>query len=37
MHWSLLEELAKSETESIIGRPDISQPACTALQISLVV
>jgi myxalamid-type polyketide synthase MxaE and MxaD len=36
MPWSLLEELNKSETESIISRPDISQPACAALQISLV-
>lgn len=36
MDWSLLGELAKSEAESIISRPDISQPACAALQISLV-
>jgi acyl transferase domain-containing protein len=33
--WSLIEELAKSETDSNINRVDVSQPACTALQISL--
>jgi acyl transferase domain-containing protein len=34
MQWSLLEELSKSETESIINKPEISQTACIALQIS---
>eukprot|EP00026_Physarum_polycephalum_P000042 Phypoly_transcript_00042.p1 GENE.Phypoly_transcript_00042~~Phypoly_transcript_00042.p1 ORF type:complete len:1769 (+),score=236.41 Phypoly_transcript_00042:758-5308(+) len=36
MQWSLLDELAKPESESKLGRPEIAQPACTALQISLV-
>ena len=34
--WSLLAELEKSEGCSIIDNPNISQPACTALQIALV-
>jgi acyl transferase domain-containing protein/NADPH:quinone reductase-like Zn-dependent oxidoreductase/surfactin synthase thioesterase subunit/NAD(P)-dependent dehydrogenase (short-subunit alcohol dehydrogenase family)/ubiquinone/menaquinone biosynthesis C-methylase UbiE len=34
--WSLLEELAKDEATSRVHEPDISQPACCALQIALV-
>lgn len=34
--WSLIAELEKSEECSLVDRPSISQPACTALQIALV-
>lgn len=34
--WDLLEELESPETESRINEPQISQPACTAVQIALV-
>lgn len=34
--WSLLEELSKDEKTSIVGAAHISQPACTAIQLSLV-
>ncbi|KAL2061047.1 hypothetical protein VTL71DRAFT_9099 [Oculimacula yallundae] len=34
--WSLMSELLKDETESIINLPKISQPLCTALQVALV-
>ncbi|KAI0377914.1 hypothetical protein F5Y04DRAFT_284381 [Hypomontagnella monticulosa] len=34
--WNLLEELESSETESRINEPQISQPACTAIQVALV-
>ena len=34
--WSLIEELEKPQADSLIGIPQISQPACTALQIALV-
>ena len=34
--WSLEEELAKPQTETRINDPNISQPACTAIQIGLV-
>jgi len=36
LNWSLLEELSKDEASSRIHQPDISQPACCALQIALV-
>ena len=35
--WSLTEELDKGEDESRIDDAEISQPACTALQIALVI
>ncbi|KAL7625246.1 hypothetical protein AAE478_004461 [Parahypoxylon ruwenzoriense] len=34
--WDLLEELEASESESRINEPQISQPACTAVQVALV-
>ncbi|KAI0884321.1 uncharacterized protein GGS22DRAFT_194853 [Annulohypoxylon maeteangense] len=34
--WDLLEELGASEAESRINEPQISQPACTAIQVALV-
>ncbi|KAI2466075.1 hypothetical protein F4781DRAFT_434797 [Annulohypoxylon bovei var. microspora] len=34
--WDLLEELDASETESRINEPQISQPACTVVQVALV-
>ena len=34
--WSLLNELLKDKTSSIVDFPRISQPLCTALQIALV-
>ncbi|KAI0896065.1 hypothetical protein F4806DRAFT_502417 [Annulohypoxylon nitens] len=34
--WDLLEELEASEKESRINEPQISQPACTAVQVALV-
>ena len=34
--WNLIEVLSQNEKESIIDRSDVSQPACTALQIALV-
>ena len=34
--WSLIAELEKVEEDSLIHQPNISQPACTALQIALV-
>ena len=34
--WSLIDELEKSQEDSIINSARISQPACTALQIALV-
>lgn len=34
--WSLMSEFLKDEAESIINLPKISQPLCTALQVSLV-
>lgn len=34
--WSLEEELSRSESESRIGRSEISQPSTTAVQIALV-
>ncbi|KAI1114223.1 ketoacyl-synt-domain-containing protein [Nemania sp. NC0429] len=34
--WSLLEELSKDEKTSVVGAAHISQPACTAIQLSLV-
>ena len=34
--WDLLEELHKDETISQINSSDVSQPACTAIQIALV-
>ncbi|KAG4435104.1 hypothetical protein IFR05_009413 [Cadophora sp. M221] len=34
--WSLMSELLKDESESIINLPKISQPLCTALQVALV-
>ncbi|KAI1100274.1 hypothetical protein F4804DRAFT_54093 [Jackrogersella minutella] len=34
--WNLLEELDASEADSRINEPQISQPACTAVQIALV-
>ncbi|KAI1138623.1 hypothetical protein F5Y05DRAFT_418859 [Hypoxylon sp. FL0543] len=34
--WDLLEELAASEAQSRINEPQISQPACTAIQVALV-
>ncbi|KAL9107660.1 MAG: hypothetical protein Q9227_007467 [Pyrenula ochraceoflavens] len=34
--WSLLEELMKSERDSRVDDPIISQPACTAVQIALI-
>ncbi|KAI1133192.1 putative polyketide synthase [Nemania abortiva] len=36
-NWSLMEELAKNEDESRINDARISQPACTAIQLALVV
>lgn len=34
--WSLAEELAKPSDDSRINEPEISQPACTAVQLALV-
>lgn len=34
--WKLTDVLSQSESESIIDRSDVSQPACTALQVALV-
>ncbi|QUC17465.1 uncharacterized protein UV8b_01706 [Ustilaginoidea virens] len=34
--WSLTEELSKSEADSLVNDAEISQPACTAVQIALV-
>ncbi|KAI1102916.1 putative polyketide synthase [Jackrogersella minutella] len=34
--WSLMEELAKDKTTSRINEPELSQPICTAVQLSLV-
>ena len=34
--WSAVEELGKSEDESLIAKPEFSQPLCTVLQIALV-
>jgi malonyl CoA-acyl carrier protein transacylase len=34
--WSLIEELVKPRELSLIDKPHVSQPACTALQIALV-
>ncbi|KAI1341909.1 hypothetical protein F5Y15DRAFT_351197 [Xylariaceae sp. FL0016] len=34
--WDLLEELSKSQEESRVNEPQISQPACTAIQVALV-
>ncbi|THW23325.1 putative polyketide synthase [Aureobasidium pullulans] len=34
--WSLKEELAKSSSDSRINEAEISQPACTAIQLALV-
>lgn len=34
--WSLIDELEKSQENSIINSAHVSQPACTALQIALV-
>lgn len=34
--WDLLEELEASESESRVNEPQISQPACTAVQVALV-
>ena len=34
--WSLVEELEKDENCSMISKPHISQPACTAVQMALV-
>ena len=34
--WSLITELEKSEGDSSVDSPSISQPACTALQIAMV-
>lgn len=34
--WDLAEELAKSQTDSRVNEPQISQPACTAVQVGLV-
>lgn len=34
--WSLIDELDKAQELSMIDRPYVSQPACTALQIALV-
>lgn len=33
--FSLIEELKKGKEESIVGKPHISQPACTAVQLAL--
>lgn len=33
--FSLIEELKKGKDESIVGKPHISQPACTAVQLGL--
>lgn len=35
-NWSLVDEIEKSKDHSLVDRPYISQPACTALQIALV-
>ncbi|KAF2637935.1 ketoacyl-synt-domain-containing protein [Massarina eburnea CBS 473.64] len=34
--WSLLEEIAKAESDTRVNEPELSQPICTALQIALV-
>ncbi|KAI1084243.1 hypothetical protein F5B20DRAFT_576378 [Whalleya microplaca] len=34
--WDLLQELSASEAESRVNEPQVSQPACTAVQIALV-
>ncbi|KAI1776279.1 hypothetical protein F4818DRAFT_375622 [Hypoxylon cercidicola] len=34
--WDLLEQLEASESESRVNEPQISQPACTAVQVALV-
>ncbi|KAI0009602.1 hypothetical protein F4779DRAFT_581698 [Xylariaceae sp. FL0662B] len=34
--WDLLQELSAAETESRVNEPQISQPACTAVQVALV-
>ncbi|KAI1376577.1 hypothetical protein F4677DRAFT_418954 [Hypoxylon crocopeplum] len=34
--WDLLEELEATESESRVNEPQISQPACTAVQVALV-
>ena len=34
--WSLLDEIKKDDDSSMISKPHISQPACTAVQIALV-
>ena len=34
--WSLVDEIEKDERCSMIGKPHISQPACTAVQMALV-
>lgn len=36
MDWSLIDELAKSEEDSLINTPEVAHPASTAIQISLV-
>ncbi|KAI0020462.1 hypothetical protein F4780DRAFT_373288 [Xylariomycetidae sp. FL0641] len=34
--WDLIEELGKSQADSRVNEPQISQPACTAVQVALV-
>ncbi|KAI1813639.1 hypothetical protein GGS20DRAFT_469502 [Poronia punctata] len=34
--WDLVEELGKSQADSRVNEPQISQPACTAVQVGLV-
>ena len=34
--WSLIDEIKKNKSSSMIDKPHISQPACTALQMALV-
>ncbi|RSL50081.1 hypothetical protein CEP54_012120 [Fusarium duplospermum] len=35
-HWNLMSELSKGPEDTRINEPELSQPACTALQIALV-
>ncbi|KAI1330639.1 hypothetical protein F5Y16DRAFT_339584 [Xylariaceae sp. FL0255] len=34
--WDLIEELSKSQADSRVNEPQVSQPACTAVQVGLV-
>ncbi|KAJ3460440.1 hypothetical protein MRS44_011307 [Fusarium solani] len=35
-HWNLMSELSKGPEDTRINEPELSQPACTALQIALI-